>query len=501
VTRRTLEPDDVVFMYAAKDLSAYPAYGATFLAWGGAHTSDSVKELLEIGVHPTASMWCLTAKPRLLHENADLRDATVRDVSGGRVAVPWLFDHVHEGTPAWFGCTNHPAFRAHVRAEVARAMAGGAHGLHVDDHRGTATPAIMAGGCFCVHCMAGFRGHLVESSDPELLAEAEVASFEGLDYRELVMKHARTREEYIEVQEELPLHREYVDWQLVRAAENLRDLGRLAEGIVERPITLSVNACLPELEHLVPVPYVTHIVGEVPHSAEDGTRNLLDAVRAYRMAEAVARPIASTAHGWDWDFVRRTNCETLVRVWIALSYACGQRLMTPHRAWCFNKDTGTDYYHGPTEAYAPLYRFVRERRSLFRDKRTVGPLSPPSDVPARFDTRAERQRLREALDRGDPRPIEAAGGRVWVFPRAGAAKGSADVVHLLNLDYDAASDSVAPQRGFEIELPDSLFGRPFEGGLLHSYDAESVALSASRMKKGTAFRMPELRLWSVLELK
>jgi hypothetical protein len=87
---RSLRGDDVVFMYAT-DAGTYKAYGATFLAWGGAHTRQRVEELRKLGIHPTGTMWCLTAGARLLHENEAIRDATVRDITGERIAVPWLF--------------------------------------------------------------------------------------------------------------------------------------------------------------------------------------------------------------------------------------------------------------------------------------------------------------------------------------------------------------------------------------------------------------------------
>ena len=86
-------------------------------------------------------MWCLTAGAKALYEDEKLRDAVAKDIEGKPVAVPWLFDHTYKDMKSYFGCTNHPAFRAHSERKVREAMAGGADGLHIDDHLGVAQAA------------------------------------------------------------------------------------------------------------------------------------------------------------------------------------------------------------------------------------------------------------------------------------------------------------------------------------------------------------------------
>jgi hypothetical protein len=82
------------------------------------------------------------------------------------------------------------------------------------------------------------------------------------------------------------------------------------------------------------------------------------------MADAMGRPLAATASGQDWAFVKEHGRSGLVRGWIAAAYAAGHGLMAPHRQWCYTEEKGTHWYEGPREAYAPLYRFVRENRAL-----------------------------------------------------------------------------------------------------------------------------------------
>src|ERR1039458_9884452 len=83
--RATLSGDEVVFMYPATDPETYTAYGCTFLAWGGAASGTVVRQVEDLGVHATGSLWCLTAGAERLHKDADLRDAVCRDIEGNAI--------------------------------------------------------------------------------------------------------------------------------------------------------------------------------------------------------------------------------------------------------------------------------------------------------------------------------------------------------------------------------------------------------------------------------
>lgn len=494
--RRTLFGDDVVFMYPAADPGTYAEYGCTVLAWGGASKGETVRTLLQMGVHCTGSLWCLTAGAENLHKDADLREAVTRDIEGKPIAVWWLFDCTYEGTPTFFGCTNHPAFRAFVRQRVAEEMRGGAPGLHVDDHLGTGHPVAFLGGCFCDHCMAEFRGWLQQHATPAMLEAAGAPGWDSFDYRTLVRRHASTDAEYQTKKESIPLYHAFLDCQLQLAALNVKQLGELAAQIVKHPITLSANTCLPELPHIVVTPHLTHLVGEVNHHAEHGTADLLDAVHAYRMAEAIGKPLAAAAKGQDWAWIKEKNATTLAKIWIALGYCAGQRLMAPHRQWCYTMEKGTHWYDGPGDAYAPLYRFVRAHPQLFRDTTTAGPLAVPRDLPKRFDTHEQRLALQKALAAGDAKPLST--GNVWIFPRRKADGGLA--IHLLNLAYDAHTDSLPPQREVYLLIPASIATITAEHATLYAYDAQPTRLAVKRFASGAEVTLPELRLWSVVDI-
>jgi len=467
---KPLQESEVVFMYAAADPDVYRRYGATFVGWGGADTAERVKFHHDLGIRCTGSMWCLTAGAKLLHENAALREAVGRDIAGEPIAVPWLWDFTHEGTPSWFGCTNSPAFRQHNRDMVRKVMAGGADGLHVDDHLGVATTATWIGaGCFCDHCMKAFREWLKEHGSADRLRDAGVRDLAHFDYRVIVRRFAVTRAAYREIHALIPLMDLFKRFHLEAAAENVRQLGALAAEVAGHPVLLSANAAMPETRqiglHQEVWKHVSHVIGELEHHAPEGTDRLNEAVAMYRLASFRRKPLAATAAGVDWAFVKQHAAEDLVRVWIATAYAHGQLFMPPHHAYCFTEEHGTGWYDGPTDAYAPLYQYVRRQAEWLDD----------------FEDMADEPVADKPLARG-------------VLRRH--AKRGATVLHALNWNYDRNSLRLTPVYDAGFVLPETAI--PASGVmrlLSHDRPDETVAV---RRENGRAFiKIPELRLWTM----
>ena len=143
----------------------------------------------------------------------------------------------------------------------------------------------------------------------------------------------------------------------------MAELRALAAREAGRDVPMSANAGLLWPNHLATYRALDFFSAEIEHGA--ASLRLSDRpLFAYRMADAMGRPLAATASGQDWAFVKERGCPGLVRGWVAASYAAGHALMAPHRQWCYTEEKGTHWYDGPREAYAPLYRFVRENRTL-----------------------------------------------------------------------------------------------------------------------------------------
>ena len=353
-----LKRSDVVFMYQASR-QTYEDYGATVLAWGGKSTAKSLEDAK--GLKFFGSIGMVTEFSRF-HERfpQDYEQAVCRDVEGKPYKVPWLTDHQHKGIPFWWCCTRQPLFRQYLSERVVETVKAGADGVHIDDHLGTAG-GIWEGGCFCDRCVAEFHDYLKSLPQDEWGGNGihDPGSF---NYREVVRDWLKENAGKKATQH--PLWNHWRIYQLRSAAQFMAELRALAAQTAGHPVPVGANAGLLWGPHLADYQSLDLFSAEIPHHAE-ARRFSDDPLVAYRLADAVGRPLASTASGGDWAFIKEQNLPGLVQGWIALSYAAGHGLMAPNRQWCHTPQKGTHWYEGPKEKFAPLYRFVRQNAALF----------------------------------------------------------------------------------------------------------------------------------------
>ncbi len=369
-TAAALEKSDVVFMYQA-DARTYSEYGATVVAWGGTprpETLEAAKGLKFFG-----SVGMVTEFSRYYERfPTNYTEGLCRDIDGQPVKVPWLTDHQHRGIPYWWCCSQQPIFRQYLRERVEETIKAGAHGLHIDDHLGTAG-GLWLGICFCDRCVEGFKEHL-KSLPPQRLEELRVENPGDFNFREQMRQWIKADKTGQRKPQQHPLWPEWTVYQYHAAASFMEELHALANQVAGRRVPMGANAGLLWTEHLSDYKALDLFSAETDHHAS--ARRFSDLpVFAYRLAEAVGRPYAATASGGDWAFVKENNTHGLVRGWIALAYASGQLFMAPHRQWCYTPEKGTHWYNGPTEVYAPLYKFVREHSDLFDGYETVSDLA------------------------------------------------------------------------------------------------------------------------------
>jgi hypothetical protein len=322
--------------------------------------------------------------------------------------------------------------------------------------------------------MSGFRAYLKEHATKEQLQQAGIEQIDDFDYRTLVRKYATTRQQYKKVQRQIPLMDLFLDFQAEAAAEHTRQLGQLAAEVAGHPVLLSANAGLPSKAHTYVVKYLTHVVCEVGQNASAGTRQIDHAIEAYKLAATLGKPLAATASGQDWAFVKQNDCEELVRFWIALAYAHGQRFMVPHpqRQWCFSDELGTHWYAAPIEAYAPLYRFIRENAGWFDGFEAVESKGRTPAVPA----------------------------NVLVTVRKNSRTNQV-VLHLLNRDYDTAAKRTRAMSNVDVSLDKALISPTKLYARLLSYDAPPQQVDLVQEADVLRLRLPELRLWTLVILE
>ena len=359
------EPDSV---------EAFAPLRPTVMAWGidpvfHLDDLDGLKARFEayraLGVTRRAvNVWMLTATPRILHDHPEFQDAVCLDIAGDRIVPTWLADGFYEGTPSYWGCTNHPLFRDQIIRRARAGIAAGANLLHLDDHMGTAAAAVHAGGCFCDACIDGFRiwltGHLTQT-DRVLLGLPDLATF---NYRDWIRKAGFiTLESYTEGTRDqvIPLREEFLTFQREAAAALVSELRAIVADEAGTPIPIGINAWNLAPTQMATAHQADYFANEIQHYDEEDRVPPV----GYLLASALGKPVFATGTGEDWIRIKANDNVVRVRRWIASAHAFGHYFMYAYNKWGFTPETGTRWYATPIETFKPLNDFIADNPGLF----------------------------------------------------------------------------------------------------------------------------------------
>ncbi|MDO4557556.1 MAG: hypothetical protein Q4C47_01160 [Planctomycetia bacterium] len=422
-SRPGIRRSDRVFMYDVPD--RYEEYRINAVGWAG--SPSNVVRGHEHGIRMFACSvgfrtefaemmnWC-----ERKYGSGSFRDSVCRDIEGQPFIVPWLWDHKRGEERAWHFCTNAPRYREFLVDRAVQTADSGADALHIDDYTGTAGPTSWGTGCFCEHCMKLYREDLqiryaqMESELTESGLSQE--SLKTFDYGEFLRNRGLTTENYRERYRHEPLMNDYIDFQYRVATEFVGEYHRMTEERAGRPLALAVNSGMWSPLDLVIAPIVTYFCGEVGHSAhqlEVPTHPL----SVYRLADALNRPMTSTATGQDWAFIAQTHREPLVRSWIVISYISGHNFMAPQRQWCYTEEKGTHWYDAPEGAYSDLYRFVAENAEYLDSSERVATVAVIFDMAARLRGMADIEPTVTALTNENVAMDVIVAGNAWIPQR------------------------------------------------------------------------------------
>ena len=271
-------------------------------------------------------------------------------------------------------------------------MASKPFAFHIDDPLGTATELGIKG-CFCTHCIRGFRDYLKKTVLLETLKAAGVADLESVDYQK-----------FLKGRNDRPLWQEFSSFQLRSSVEQVKKICRFAREKRGASIPMGANAPVVGA-HIVFAPYLDYIAAEVGTDGKEmrfGAKPMLN----YKMGDAMGLAVAATGIYQDWVMLWKHDIPDLVRGWVAESYALGGNFIVPHKEWGFiqppGKDTQSIAYPGKPELIGPLYKFVRDYPELFDDYEAV------TDVGLLYDYGAMRTRgaAREMPQTPEKRPAQ-----------------------------------------------------------------------------------------------
>ena len=264
-----------------------------------------------------------------------------------RLAPTWMRQW---GRPNPWGCANNPEFRAgHVRAALA-AVKAGADVLHRDEPGQNEHPYNW-GGCFCRHCIAGYRRWLAEHADPGELEKLGITDLSSFDYGDYCRANKLPTGDAFRLGKANLLRSYFRQFQIDSSvAFNQwwrQELNRQAG----RPIAVSCNN---GARRWTPIELAfDYCIGELrrSHATPAHLHELMQTARSHGRTQSVTMPLDGK------DEPESPGWVAVTRRTIAAMYALGGHIEMPWDTYLPTPDARR--YFGKPENYADLTAFIR----------------------------------------------------------------------------------------------------------------------------------------------
>jgi len=347
VCMRSLRPRPIHARDPHDTLEAMRGFHVTWLEWTYGNDRRFIRKVHDSGATFGGALAAGSYAGDQPHENWN-----VRNLAGTPVYATWMRAW---SKPNPWGCANHPEFRAgHVRAAIA-AVEAGADVLQRDEP-GQNMHALNWGGCFCDHCMDGFRVWLDQHADREILRQLQVGDLDRFDYRDyLRQRDAPVGDDFHRWPGD-QLKQYFSAFQIESTVAFNRWWRAQLNAHVGRQFPVSCNNGVRNWRDIEQV--FDYCIGEL--SASHATPEFLHA--AMRQAavlgktQTVTMPLRRGGEQETPDWVRHT------RQTIATVYATGGHIEMPWDTYLPTPDA--QRYFGKPENYADLTGFVRGMASL-----------------------------------------------------------------------------------------------------------------------------------------
>jgi len=271
----------------------------------------------------------------------------ILDLDGNRVTAPWM----RGWKGSYWGCANSPQYRESYVAYAKRAVDAGTDGLQMDDPPMNVA-AVRWGGCFCPHCLEGFRQYLKGQAAVADLAKWDIDSLDQFDYREYLKARKAPVGDAFARYDGGSLKRLFAAFQEQSVRAFYREARSRIDAHAGRHVVFSSNNYAGRWQF----PYDLFEFG----MAELPERDTNPKTIYERFAEARRRGkaqlftmVPKAIDGSEVALTRRV---------IAMSYACGGHLIVP---WDVYTGSNSPRYYGQPEQYADLYKFVRDHSQFF----------------------------------------------------------------------------------------------------------------------------------------
>ncbi|MCY3978194.1 MAG: hypothetical protein OXG23_08845, partial [Chloroflexi bacterium] len=225
------------------------------------------------------------------------------------------------------------------------------------------------GGCFCQHCMTGFRDCLRANLSDAELASWEIADLESFNYREYLLARGFTDERYraeiLAFPPIIPLAGEYFDFQWKEVNSLFRAFKRYAQEFGD-DVPMSSNSPFYWAEFMYAVDAHDFYTNEMQYLPPEDEILPTDPVYTFKLADALDRLLAITGVPRAFEPCRLNDRPRHIRLWIAQAYAHGHVFMAPDKMWTLRFAGEPDrWYHSKPGDYEPIYHFIRDYPELF----------------------------------------------------------------------------------------------------------------------------------------
>lgn len=400
----TLKRSDVVITRPCS-MEDYRRYRATALAWGFLPEPDrrglppdgemmrDVDEAHRCGVAFQGRVELDADWMGMIDYDPDFMDSVVRDIEG-RPQYTW-WTHRYRGNPSWHFCTNAPGYRRYLFHQLERVMKAGTDWLMID----SAIPTIGAltaryGGCFCAHCMAGFRDWLGQRLSPEQLAAAGIEDLCRFDWGDFLRQRgiddARYREDIQACPPVIPLAGHYFDYQWQEVDALFHAFKRRAQEYSDSYVPMSSNSPWYWPQFLYAVAAHDFYTNELEYHPPEREVFPTSPIYALKLAEAFGRLVGITGVPRAFEPCRLRPRPGHVRLWMAQATAFGHVFMVPAKMWTLRVPGEADrwYYSDPGD-YEGLCHFIRDHSALLDDYEAL------TTVALAFSNNAVRQFVSE----------------------------------------------------------------------------------------------------------
>lgn len=404
----TLKRSDVLITRPC-DMQVYRRYRATGLGWGFLPEPDrrglppdeemmrDVDEAHRCGVKFQGRVELDADWMGMIDFDSNFMECTVRDLND-RPAITW-WRHTYKGHPAYHYCTNAPGYRHYLFYQLRRVLQAGADWLMID----SAIPTIGAlnaryGGCFCRHCMAGFREYLRDNLNEDERISKGIADIDSFDYGEFLRRRGISDEKYrasiLAFPPVIPLATEFFDFQWQEVNWLFREFKGAAQAYGDN-LPMSSNSPYYWAEFMYAVDAHDFYTNEMDYHPPEVEILPTEPIYTFKLADALQRIVAITGVPRAFEPYRLQDRPGHIRLWIAQAYAYGHVFMAPDKMWTLRIMGEPDrWYHSKPGDYEDLYHFVRDYAGLFDGYEAL------ASVALVFSNRAVRQYLGDQLGSG-----------------------------------------------------------------------------------------------------